>query len=400
MLLRKLTWRLLPASLCLLLLPGCWSRIEINDRAFVTAMYMDKSEEGIYEVSLGFPLPNRLSISGGEAGISTEGGNPYTIVTKTAESIPVAIRKIRSDLSRELSWGHCRVIVVGETLARQGLDPLMEFVAREPNFHTKSYLMVAPGLAKDISKLTPVFERFPNEVLREFARRRVTLDTSVKDVLEAAVKGGDSAAALLTIGVSEMLSEKGKRGPWVGTDGAALIRGGRMIGKLNVQEMRAGLWIQGKMKNSVISLDSPTDGKPISFIILSSHAKIRPVFAKGKLHFEITIEAEDDVMSSESTINLMDPDQVSKLETLLSEQLIERIERTLRKTRDEEVDAFGLGWYVDWRYPKVWEQYRTDWRHIYKNTPVHVTAHVVVKRTGVESKSITRQRLEQREITE
>lgn len=389
--------RLLPAMACLLLLSGCWSRIEINDRAFVTAIYMDKSEDGRYEVSLGFPLPNRLSISGGEAGVSSGGGNPYTVVTKRAESIPVAIRRIRSDLSRELSWGHCRVIVVGERMAREGIDPLLEFVAREPNFHTKSYIMVAPGRARDISELTPVFERLPNEVLREFARRRVTLDTSVKDFLESAGKGGDMVAALLTIGDMEMLSEKGKKSTWVGTDGGALFKGAKMIGKLSVQEMRAGLWIQGKMKNSVISLKSPTDGKPISFIILNSKSKIRPFFTNGKLHFEITIEAEDDVMSSESDIDLMDPEQIAKLESMLSKQLAERVERTINKTKDEEVDPFGFGWYVFWRYPTVWADYKQRWHSIYKNTPIHITARITVKRTGVENNSFIRQRSEQQQ---
>ncbi|MFC6230599.1 Ger(x)C family spore germination protein [Paenibacillus allorhizosphaerae] len=394
MLLRVIAVRLLPAAACLLMLSGCWSRIEINDRAFVTAIYMDKAEEGGYEVSLGFPLPNRLSISGGVSGVSSEGGNPYTILTKTAESIPVAIRKIRSDLSRELSWGHCRVIVVGERMARAGLDPLMEFVAREPNFHTKSYLMVAPGLARDISKLTPVFERLPNEVLREFARRRVTLDTSVKDFLEAAGKGGDTVAALLTIGEMEMLSEKGKKSVWVGTDGAALFKGAKMIGKLTVPEMRAALWIQGKMKNSVISLNSPTDGKPVSFIILTSKSKIRPVVLRDKIRFDVTIEAEDDVMSSESNIDLMDPVQIAKLESMLSEQLAGRIEKAVKKTKDEEVDAFGFGRYVEWRYPKVWSQYKDRWRSVYKNCPIHVTARVAVKRTGVENNSVVLQRRE------
>lgn len=45
--------------LSLLLLTGCWSSVELNDRAFVRMMVLDKTKSGI-ELSLDFSLPNRL----------------------------------------------------------------------------------------------------------------------------------------------------------------------------------------------------------------------------------------------------------------------------------------------------------------------------------------------------
>jgi spore germination protein KC len=374
----------------LLMITGCWSRIEVNDRAFVTGMYIDRSDNGSYEVSLGFPLPNRMG--GGQSPGVPSGGNPYTILTKTAESIPVAIREIRSDLSREITWGHCRVIVVGKQAAEYGIDTLLEFVAREPNFHTKSYLMVAPGKARDVTELTPVFERLPAEVLREFSKRKVTLDTNVKDFLEASASGGDMIAGLLTIGQTKMLSEKGKESTWVGTDGAALFKMGKMIGTLDVTGMRVGLWLKGKMKSSLISLKSPSDGKPMSFIILSSRASIKPFIDGEKIGFHIKIEAEDDIYSSESDMDLTDPKEIIRIQELLSEQLKRRITRTLYKTQDMGVDVFQFGRRLDWRYPKVWSKHKDQWHVDYKMCTFIVDTNVHVKRTGVERNSIIRQR--------
>ncbi|MED4602809.1 Ger(x)C family spore germination protein [Paenibacillus validus] len=381
---------LLPAA-CLLWITGCWSRVEINDRAFVSGMYVDVSEESGYEVSLGFPLSNRLSSGGSMPSGGASDGNPYAIVSKRAGSIPEAIRKIRSDLSREISWGHCRIIIVGTKMAESGVDPILEFVTREPNFHTKSYFLVAPGKGKDITELTPVFERLPSEVLREFAERKVTLDTSVKDLLEAAARGGDAAAALLTIGKVKMVSEKGKLSTWVGTDGAALFKNGKMVGTFNVQEMRAALWIDGKMKSSVISLKSPTDGKTISFLILNSKSQIKPVVSGDRIRFDIRIEAEDDVMSSESDIDLNDPEQISKIENLLSQQLKGRIMSAIQKTQQMGIDVFAFGRYIEWRYPKVWYEHQDHWRSTYKNCEFSVVTQVSVKRTGVEKNPIVRQ---------
>lgn len=375
----------------LLVLTGCWSRIEINDRAFVTTIFIDRTDNGEFEVSLGFPLPNRLAAVGGSSIGGGGGGNPYSIVTKKAESIAVAIRLIRSDLSREISWGHCRVIIVGRKMAEYGIQSILEFVAREPNFHTKSYLMVAPGKGKDIASLTPVFERFPAEVLREFAKRSVTLDTSIKEFLESAATEGDTAAALLTIGNTEMVSEKGKRSTWVGTDGAAIFRKDKMIGTFDVKEMRACLWLKGKMKNAVISLKSPTDGKPISFIILSSKAEITPVVKRGQIQFHIWIEAEDDVMSSESNIDLMDPEQIAQIQEMLSRQLKGRIIQAIHKSQRMEADVFGFNNHLFWRYPQVWSKYKDQWPSKYKQVEFRVDTQVVVNRTGTEKNPIIRQ---------
>lgn len=364
----------------LFLLTGCWSRIEINDRAFVTAMFIDYPEEGVYEVSLGFPLPNRMAtglVSGG-----SNNGNPYAIVTKRAESVPVAIRKIRSDLSRELSWGHCRVIVIGRDMAERGINPLLEFTAREPNLHTKTFLFVSPTKGQDISFLTPVFERLPSEVLREFAQRNVTLGSTVKDFLEAKASGGDMVTGLLTIGQTGMLSEKGKTSTWVGTDGAALFKSGAMVGTLDVMEMRAGLWLNGKMKNSMNSIKSPTDGKTISFLIQTSKTSIKPNLNGTQIEFNIHIEAEDDILSSESDIDLMDPKQINVLEELLSKQLKDRIMRTILTTQAKGVDVFNFGRMFSWSYPKVWKQHKGDWHEGYRDCKFLVNTKIHVKRTG------------------
>lgn len=382
--------RLVVTISCLFILTGCWSRIEINDRAFVTAMFIDYPEKGVYEVSLGFPLPNRMINGVGLAG--NNNGNQYTIVTKRSESIPVAIRKIRSDLSREISWGHCRVVVVGRKMAELGIDQLLEFAAREPNFHTKTFLFVSPTNGQDISKLTPVFERLPSEVLREYAQRNVTLGATIKDFLEAEASGGDMLTGMLTIGQTEMLSEKGKVSTWVGTDGAALFKNGVMVGTLDVIGMRAGLWLKGKMKSSMNSIKSPTDGKTISFLIQTSKASIKPILNGDQIEFKIQIEAEDDVLSSESNIDLLDPKQVDTLEDLLSKQLKDRVLRTIQTTQSKGVDVFNLGRILAWRYPKVWEQNKDRWHEVYKDCKIHVTTQIYVKRTGAERNSAIRNR--------
>ncbi|RTE09033.1 Ger(x)C family spore germination protein [Paenibacillus whitsoniae] len=374
------------AGISVLLLTGCWSRIEINDNAFVTAMYVDRLDNDQYEVSLGFPLPNRMAT--GAMTTNTSTGNAYSIVSKRAESIAVAIRKIRSDLSREITWGHCRVVIVGRKMAEQGIGPMLEFASREPSFHSKSFLFVSPTKGQDISKLTPVFERLPSEVIREYAQRHVTLGATIKDFLQAEASGGDMVAGMLTIGKIEMVSEKGKLSTWVGTDGAAVFKAGVLVGELDVMQMRAGLWMQGNMKSSLNSLRSPTDHKMISFLIQSSKASIKPHVEGDRIWFTIDVEADDDIISSESQLNLLDPENINMLERMLSEQLNGRILRAIKATQALEADAFNFGRILEWHYPKVWEKNKNQWREMYKNCEFVVNSKIFVRRTGTEKNSM------------
>ncbi|WML52464.1 Ger(x)C family spore germination protein [Neobacillus sp. PS3-12] len=228
------------------LLTGCWSRVEINDRAFVTGVFVDKGENGNMDLTLSFPLTNRLT-SPSIGGVSPT-GNPYTAISKSGKSLSEAYRKIQVDLPRRINWGHTRIIVVGEKMARDGISPILEFVIRNPAFSIGNTLLVTPGKAKELANLVPAFERFPNEVLREFTQKKNTLNTTIKDFLET--ENGDMIVGLLTKGEKNMISEKGNKVMWVGTNGMALFKNYKMVGKINQRVGRGALWIKNRMENS------------------------------------------------------------------------------------------------------------------------------------------------------
>ncbi|PYI51927.1 Ger(x)C family spore germination protein [Paenibacillus flagellatus] len=386
---RKHVVVLVMAVVPLLLSTGCWNRIELNDRAFVTAIYLDSGENGDYELSLGFPLPNRLG-KGTQSGGGGE-GNPYTIVTKSGKTIPMAYQSIRSDMSREIAWGHTRVLVIGWETAKRGVGPVLEFLARLPAFHTKTYVLVARGKARDTSGLTPVFERFPAEVLREYSQRRVALRATLKDFYEAQSFGGATVASMLTIGEKKMLSEKGQASPWAGTDGAVLFSDSRVAGTLDKQETRGAMWIKGEMERAVISIPSPTDGKPMSFSVVSAQTKTKPLLRDESISFRIRIEADAYLVSSESAIDVTSPAEMAKLEKTLADQVAGRIRSALDKTQKLGVDSFQFAQRLEWRYPKTWTAVRDRWPDLYRNMKFDVKASIRVKHPGGEINSMIRQ---------
>lgn len=368
------------------LLGGCWSRVEINDRAIVTGVFVDKGKDpGTLELTLAFPLPNRLSSAVQTGPQST--GQPYATVTKQGVNFAAALRKIQADLTRRIAWGHTRIVVIGRELAEEGIRPVLEFVARQPSFQLKTFVMVAPGKALEMTKLTPVFERSPYEVLREFGAQPALIDTNVRDFLTALDDAPDMYANLLTFGETEMVSEKGKKSPWAGTYGAAVFREGRMVGSLDVDETRALFWIEGGMKNSVITVRMPDNGKLISVLFVPSKPVIKPKLEKnGRIVFDILVRGVGDIVSSESDMDLISSENIKYIQKRFGDQLQDNMLKGLVETQKHRSDVLQLGKYVSWRYPKKWKEISRNWRDIYKEeVSFRLHADLEITRLGKET---------------
>lgn len=178
---------------------GCWSSQELNNRAFANAVLIDLTEDGEIELSIGFPLPNRM-IPAQAGGSGQPQGSPYTFVTKRASNISQALRLIQVDLSRNISFGQTRSIIVGRRLAEQGLDRVVEFVFRQPSFRLSANLFVTPNKVTEITRIPLAFERVIGDILRKYINNHFTLDTTVKDYKLALYQGGDILIPLLTFG--------------------------------------------------------------------------------------------------------------------------------------------------------------------------------------------------------
>ncbi|MCS7461482.1 Ger(x)C family spore germination protein [Paenibacillus doosanensis] len=367
----------------LLLLTGCWNSIEINDRAFVRMMLLDKSESGI-EVTLGFPLPNRL-IPGQTGGSGGQTGKPYTFVTKTGRDIGEAYRFIQSDLSRTITFGQTSIIVIGNALAEEGILPVLEFIAREPRFHINASMFVTEGKVKQMTAVPNVFERFPVDILVAYVRQHITVRATVKDALMAAYSGGDLFIPMLDFELKTMTSENNKTQQWMGTDGAAIFKLGKMVGTLNTNEMRGAMWVQETVRDSEITVPSTIDGKDVSFIVKNNQTSIRPVLSGDQIAINIQSRANADLISSESDINFQDAKQRAILEHDLEAFVQDRMSKAIRKSQEAGSDAFQFGQYIDWNYPNKWIALERQWRYLYaKRVKFNIQARIIIKHLGTE----------------
>lgn len=386
--------RLFGISLLILLLftgvGGCWSSMELNTRAFIQSVLVDRTEDGQIHLYIGVPLPNRM-VPGQAGGNSSTPSEPFAIVGKKADNLSQALRLIQVDLSRSLSFGQTRVIVVGRRMAEHGIDEIIEFVNRQPAFRLSANLYVTTNEVDEITKIPLVFERFLSDILKRYVSTHVTLDTTVKDFKLAKYKGGDILAPLLVFGkASEVSMENPKKNEWMGSGGAAIFSAGKMSDiTMNRKELQGALWISSQLRSSIITIKSPTDGKEISCTTEEINTAIKPVFKQGEISFKIKSEAKAHVLSSMSDIDLKDPEVILELEQILNKTTEERLRLVINKTRQARSDSFLMSQYLDWRYPKAWASIKDRWKSYYATElPIDIDVKIRLNRTGGVYRSV------------
>ena len=379
------------------LLTGCWSRHEINDVAIVLGVAIDKADNGKLRLALQIAVPKA---SGGAGGSGQGSGSTKStmMVSAEGESIMEAYRIIQEKIPREIFFAHCRVIIVGEELARDGVSSVLDFFSRHRQSHLRYYLLFTKGEAVDILHSSPQFESALAEEIREKEKTGTGVRVRVREFWERLLSDGEEPVAAQ---VSDLLIEKGsqnekkesgtsKRIP--STIGAAVFRGDRLVGWLNDEETRGILWIRSEFESGVIAVSIPKEkgGGRIAAQIWKVSTKIKPIFQNGKLKIKIETYGGIEIYENSSKLDLGNPTVLSTLQSMFEKEVETRIHLTLDKAQKKlKSDIFGFGQEVNRSYPKMWEtDYKKRWNTIFPDTEVEVDSHITVQGTGFTTKPV------------
>lgn len=370
-------------------LSGCWSSVELNNRAISGMIMVDTSPKGI-ELTLGFVLPNRM-IPGQAGGSGDNSGPPYSFVTKEAPNIGTAYRLIQNDISRRIALGQIHVIIIGKSLAEQGISPILEFLTRQPNFHVNSNVFIAPGRALEIAKTPTIFERFLSTILIAYVQEHAVSDTMVSDFLISNYFGGDRLAPILSMEESTQGSSGGETGVWMGTDGNAIFKNLKMTPvRLTREEAQGALWLTATSVFSIFTIESPLDAKDVTFVIEGKKGTVKTRLKQGKPTFDISTKGNAYVLSSESDTDFLDPKALEKLQNELNAEIQDKIKRTIDKSIKANSDVYGFAQYLDAKYPRYWRDNKAKWREIYSNGITYtVKSKVSIIQTGGSHESIS-----------
>lgn len=350
----------------LLLLTGCWSKVEINEQAFVFALYLDKGEqEGTVEVTISSPLPNRL-ISGQQVGSGSNEGSPYGMVSKSGHSIAEAVNALQRDLSRRIDFSHNRVMVIGKELAEEGIGDLLDWILRERSIDLSTYMMQAPNKAKEIAELTPIYESFPSYVLQRLAIQNNMLTTTAKDCLIGQLGNTGYGLTYLSSGEIPLASENMNIRKWTGLQGIALFQKDKYKGALDLEPSRVLTWASGQIYKPVynVTWDGGKSKASVLFINTKGY-KEAAMTASGPV-FTVKLDGTADVLSmkDEKKRSLTEVNRIIVSE--LYDQIGGYLNEALKTTQEKGADVLQFGNILEAKYPRAWSELKENWAEKYR----------------------------------
>ncbi|MEK4515170.1 Ger(x)C family spore germination protein [Paenibacillus sp. FSL H8-0122] len=387
--------RLIAIAVLVLPLGGCWNSRELNELAVVSGIGMDLvPETDEYRVTFQLVNPSSTSTS-----TSPGSGKPaVVVVSATDKTMFGALRRASKHVTRQLFFAHTQLIVLGESLARDGINDIFDIFERSHELRLNSEILVARGsdAAAVLKLLTPV-ESLPALGLVKKAQNTSSVwgenrPISVFDVIHGITGEGD-----LTINAVKIKgdAEEGKKksnleGSETLTEtimsGLGVFRQGKLLYWMKDSEARGTEWLLNQIEETVLDIDSKDKKESIAVNIIYSRTEVKTTMEDGLPVFHVTIAEEGSVNETDSFVDLSKREEIMKLEQELEKKTRIEVMQAFHKGQELESDIFNFGNELKRTNPQEWAALDGDWGRIFAEGKLDLKIKAYIRSTGMSLK--------------
>lgn len=368
------------AVLSMVLLTGCWNNKDLTEINIVVALGIDRTEHGkmLLTVQVVEPAAIQSTASGkGKGG----GGQPKPVFVKSYEGETVfdALRSMLSMVDKKLFLSTTQVLILGERLSENGINEVLDFFQRDHEVEYEMDVLVAKDTTpKEILEMETDMDSIPAVYIKKTVENTASRAKVKRTMLIDLIKDMGNSGRQLAIGQVDRAGEKAVR-----TEGTAVFKDGKLAGWLDPYETRGYLFATGKVKSTIVNILA--DNGIISMEVMWSKGKVNAEFENGNLDMlSVQVELEANVGEYEAKGKLDSPDDLHRLEKILSEEVKEEIMMALEKTqKDYSSDIFGFGAQVHKYHPEYWKKVKDDWNDVFSKLPVDIKVDARIRQTGV-----------------
>jgi len=382
---KKMNISIMKLILCFLMLfalSGCLGGREINDLEIVIGMGVDKDE------NTGDILLTAQVVKEEEAGKSSgKGGGDskaFWNVFGTGDSVFDAVRQITHKTGNRLFVSHNQAVIFGNDIAAEGLQKYIDFFLRAHEMRPNALILIAEDRASDVMEAKPATEKFPAiniaKLVKAYGFTSQFYKVNMKDFASCLMSATTAPIAPL-VGV---LGDK--EGKDIHVSGMVVFKMGKMVGKLNHEEVRGLLWVLGKVKSGVIIVSSPNGQGNAVLEIIKAKSKVSPEIKDGKIVMHIKIKEESSLSEQTTTENLATSSAFEKMQKASAEIIRQEIMTVFNKSRELNADIFGFGEMLHKKYSNEWNALKTKWDDIYPTIELNIDVETKIIKTDLLKK--------------
>jgi spore germination protein KC len=381
---KKINLSIMKVILCffmLFTLFGCLGAREINDLEIVIGMGVDKDENP------GSILLTAQVVKEDTAGRVSENGSgggdskAFWNVSSRGNSIFDAVRQITHKTGNRLFISHNQAVIFGNDIAAEGLQEYIDFFLRAHEMRPTALILIAEDRASDVLNAKPETEKFPAiniaKLVETYGFTSNFYKVNMKDFASCLMSATTAPIAPL---VSIIQDDEGKD---VYVSSMVAFKKGKMVGKLNHNEVRGLLWILGKVKSGVIIVSSPNEQGKAVLEIIRAKSKVTPEIKDGKIVMYIKITEESSLSEQTTTENLATNEALEKIQKATAEVIRQEVMAAFDKSIEINADIFGFGEMLHKKYSKEWKTLKDNWDEIYPTIKLNINVETKIIKTDL-----------------
>lgn len=368
--------------LIILITPACWDTNDINNRAFILAMGIDKAQQNHsgqeeipfkYKVTVEIAKPSLLKKNSWNLEPEKTAG---IVLSAEGETIEKAIDLILTNISRPITFSHLRVLLVSEGIA-DNMQDICTYFEKHPEIARRLRLIfVQKKEAIDILKSTPRLERTIAadligmvEISRDFSL--CTFKPFTKFLSEIRTNNGQTLGSVISLSNGEGLVRIG----------SAVFDDWKMVGVLDGEETRKASLLFPELKKTTFI--GKFNNGTYTYKMDKKKTKIIPKIQNGNLNFLVRVNTDGIILQEEGNeLYLADPKNIKKLERLFADVISKEVNEAIAKAQQElRVDYFNFGMKLMNKYPEYYNH--LNWEITFPTVPISTEVTVKISRFGI-----------------
>ena len=379
------------AAICLLI-SGCSNYRELNELGVIIGMGIDHNDDpdNPYKVTYQVINPSGL------AQTSTSGGKGLAVInyTVSAKTLVDAYAKASAIIPRENNISHLSVIIIGEELARNGLDLLFDAIERGKNQRVSIPVFIARGnTAEYLLGVIEPLEITPGKNIVSTTKSEQSDYGSTNEVLVY-----DTISALMSEGKDVSLpgisirndSKKAKQisnfestsPAYIEAKGLALFRKGKMVRWLDGETARAAQFVTSDINRTDVVIPCSEKGiVTITAIRVKSKMKTKIHHEKPVIQTNLNVMGE--MMETSCDLDMSNPKLLKEFERKMENELKKQIKRTISIAQKEKSDIFGFGDALSRTNPDYWRLHKKNWDNLFSDAKISMKVNVDIINSGM-----------------
>ncbi|WP_337099982.1 Ger(x)C family spore germination protein [Paenibacillus sp. YIM B09110] len=386
-------------ALCLPALTGCWNSREPKELAIVMALGIDKAENDKYKIT--FQIANSGVVAPGVVAGGSSFAVPIMVYSGTGNSIYEAIRKTSRKVPRQLFFAHIRLIVIGESLAKQGIEELFDFFDRSRETRLTSMVLISRDVdaSQIVQTLTPMEKLPANSIIGTMGFTSKLWSNSITVYIDDLIRMLVSEERTLLVSGIRLVGqveaaqkrenvEQVKPKAIITIQGMAVFEKGKLKEWIDGKLARGVIWTRNEMKSSVMLVAAGDKKEAISIEVARGNTKVKARLVQGKPVFHVNIWAEGFITENESELDLNKPEALDTLEQEWATAIKAEVETAVKHMQTDKLDVLKFSNVMKRAYPKKWlEGLKEDWNDTFASSEVQVTVHTELRNQGLRGKS-------------